>query len=515
VVSEADVAGNSSRVMPHSWTNSAFALGAVEDIGRSIISALKSRIQMLHSSLEKLTLETLLYDATKVPNFPSDQTIICAARPLAIQENEFRELSDQVIQLVTSVESWDAGISVLRHDEIFESLSSLGQTSPVHILDLVKHSILLQDKFKPTFLGLEAQLNRKALSAFPPSHRPIIFDSYHWMRLIDMEKYWKTQDCLGTSVLHFIPEHLEHDFPGIGCVTRDARQKLIKKISSFVPHTHPVDIRGRIVLHIVVQMGHADVAEALLRRGLSADKSTKAGNTALHYAAASGNLQVCKILLAQRVELNAQNSVGYSALHYAARKGHVDVVSLLLGQPKINVNCINSVGNTPLMTALRLDGTESTYKIILQHLAVDLKARNKEQQSALHLAAMCGRTSAVRDLTLKVSTLINERDNDGDTALNAAVESDYDDEVKETIVESLLQNPHIDAGLVDNSRRTPLWNAAFYGYHKVCRLLAMRVDGGIIQSCQGMTPRQAAVSEGHHDVAELLEVYERRMSRLS
>lgn len=167
------------------------------------------------------------------------------------------------------------------------------------------------------------------------------------------------------------------------------------------------------------------------------------------------------------------------------------------------------------MTALRLDGTESTYKIILQHPAVDLKARNKEKQSALHLAAMCGRTSAVRDLTLKVGTLINRRDNGGDTALNAAVESNCDDEVKETIVESLLQNPHIDAGLVDNARRTPLWNAAFYGYHKVCRLLAMRVDGGITESCLSMTPRQAAISEGHRDVAEQLEVYERRRQGLS
>lgn len=280
-------------------------MGAVEDIGRSIISALKSRIQRLQSSSQDPALETLLYDAIKVPNFPYDQMIFCATRPLAVQENEFGELSDQVVRLVTSAESWHAGTSLLRHDEIFESLSSLDQTSPARILELVKHSILLQDKFKPIFLRLEAQLNRKALSAFPRSHRPIIFDSYHWMRLIDMEQYWKVQDCLGTSVLHFILEHLEHDFPGIGCVTPDARKKLIMKIGSFVPNTHPVDIRGRTVLHIAVQMGHADVAEALLRRGLNADKSTEAGNTALHYAAASGNLEVCKVLLAQRVELNA------------------------------------------------------------------------------------------------------------------------------------------------------------------------------------------------------------------
>ncbi|KAK4444791.1 ankyrin repeat-containing domain protein [Podospora aff. communis PSN243] len=501
----------------------------ISDFYKSITDVLKSRLESIASGSsaipEQLALRGLLYEAIEIPNFSTSQLL--SYNPLITllgsSYQDHTTYSDPMSR-VTGPSAVDVGMSLLRHDRILEGLSSRHDAEPNTIIDFIEDSFLMQARFRDAYLRMETQVSFDALGwttlSLSENCRPIVFDSQHWMQLIDSEQHWQKQDFLGTSILHLILENLEHDFPRARYlrIKPHVRQNLVRKIGLHVSPSHPVDRFGRTLLHVAAQYGLEDVLHALLSLGMDCNATTMVGSTALHYAAALGSLGVCKSLLNHGVGFNLKDKLGFTALHYAALNRHVDVVELLLSQQDISdsIAARNHLGHTPLMIAITSD--DLTYKAFFDHPDVDITVTDEDGDTVLHLAVDDGRDLAIGDLTVMAGVSVNQANGEGDTALHWACQKTYNAAAEE-IVKILLRNPHLDAGIENARGITPLWLAARAGYLEVCRLLGMRVDSGLLVACPlpwdsstALTPQEIAALEGHQDVVDLLSTFEGRIT---
>ncbi|CAF93967.1 unnamed protein product, partial [Tetraodon nigroviridis] len=121
---------------------------------------------------------------------------------------------------------------------------------------------------------------------------------------------------------------------------------------------------GQIPLHLSSQHGHYDGTEMLLQHQSNPCISDAAGKTPLDLACEFGRVAVVQLLLssnmcATMLEPKPSDPNGVSPLHLAAKNGHIDVIRLLI-QACLYIN------------------------------------RQSESGTALHQAALCGKTEVVR-----------------------------------------------------------------------------------------------------------------------
>ena len=105
------------------------------------------------------------------------------------------------------------------------------------------------------------------------------------------------------------------------------------------------------------------------------------GSTCLMEAACNGHLAICRLLLDKGAQMEAKNVHGSTPLHFAAYQGHVEIVRLLCDRGS------------------------------------DVEARHNDEWRPLHVAAWSGHISVVKELIEERNAEINERDDDGRTAL--------------------------------------------------------------------------------------------------
>lgn len=245
----------------------------------------------------------------------------------------------------------------------------------------------------------------------------------------------------------------------------------------------------RSVLHLAAQYNLPDILTALLSTGMEVDGRDIASRTPLHYASSQGHLEVCRILLQHRADINASDKGLGTPLYYAARMGHVEVVKLLLATSHIDVNSQTISGNTPLMSALRYG--RDTYKPLLAHPDVKVDLLNGDKETALHWAVRYGPVVSVEALLPRSAGILNLLDNRDYHVLHLACFRN--EETATDMVKLLLQCEGIDAGRRGAFGETPLHQAAGEGYLPACRLLAVRIDSGILRrDVEGNTPLDIA-----------------------
>lgn len=93
---------------------------------------------------------------------------------------------------------------------------------------------------------------------------------------------------------------------------------------------------------------------------------------------------------------NAGSVAATAPLMIAAREGKADVVRALLSGNDVNLNIMDSQGNTPLIEAARF-GHSDVVRALVERGA-DLKVKNKEGQTALMLAVRNGHDDVVKKL---------------------------------------------------------------------------------------------------------------------
>ncbi|KAK0619709.1 ankyrin repeat-containing domain protein [Immersiella caudata] len=290
-------------------------------------------------------------------------------------------------------------------------------------------------------------------------------------------EYWRQQDCLGSTVLHSIIEHIGSCCNGaITQVGSTARARLLTNIATEnFSAPRPRDNYNRTPLHIAAQWNVVDVAKALLEAGIDPDQQTCSRRTALHYASSLGHIDICQLLLENGADMNAQTKGGNSAL---------------------------------MVALLRPD---DTYKVFLGHGKMDLNIRNRQGDTALHLAALQGNLAAVKDILPLCGEAVNRQNDAGETPLILAVQSGEKGEATKT-VKALLELTEVDPAIPDESGMVALHHATIWGNLEVCKLLGLRMDGGLFLELDGgRRASHLAREKGHEDIAAMLWTLEARM----
>ena len=111
------------------------------------------------------------------------------------------------------------------------------------------------------------------------------------------------------------------------------------------------------------------------------------GRTALHYAAADNNSVDALELISRRIDVNARDQNDWTALHFAAQSNSFEVARLLV-EAGAEVDPVDSLGNTPLSTAVFNYRGNGELIMLLREKNADPYVENRHGQSPLALARL-------------------------------------------------------------------------------------------------------------------------------
>jgi ankyrin repeat protein len=317
------------------------------------------------------------------------------------------------------------------------------------------------------------------------------------------------------------------------------------------------------LLNIASQKGFGPIIQELVTKGAKVDEKDSTGGTALFEAAAAGQTEAVKILLEKGTNPNIQDKHGATALMCAADQGHLDSVNLLLAKGA-DVNLQMEDTSTALMNAIKSGKKEIleamlaknptpetlaiglfeailkkqtemgkllieknidlNYQSKINHhwtpllLAVDLgndeiakamlnkgadpKIRADYDDTALHSAALRGRSDVVPLLIEKGADVNAKETKNGNTPLSLAASKGF------TPIVKILLEHGADPNSVDQIGFSVLMIAAQDGKSEIANLLVQHkanvnalTTGGIRA---GLSALMCAATRGHKDIVELL-----------
>lgn len=199
--------------------------------------------------------------------------------------------------------------------------------------------------------------------------------------------------------------------------------------------------------------GDIEVVRTLLDQGANINIKTKSGTTPLMMAAMKGHVAIVNLLIDNGALINTKNKFGVTALMYAALENRKDVVGILLDRGA-KVNLTSKKGKTALMFALKRQNREIADMIKKTEAVFKSELSGDGFHSNLIAAVSSGHIPSVRRLINK-GIDINERDEDGNTALIWAASLGYT-----TIVKLLLENG-ADVNIRNNYDRTALRSVSY------------------------------------------------------
>ncbi len=216
--------------------------------------------------------------------------------------------------------------------------------------------------------------------------------------------------------------------------------------------------------------GRPRIAELLLARGADPAKGANDGWTPAMWAAYKGHLDLVK-LLADRTDGKAVTAAapdGWTPLLAATVGGHEDVFRWLIRRGA-EVNAATADGDTPLLIAVR--GNKPALVSAALESGADASARDRKGRTPLEMAAR-NRDPEIMDLLIAHQADVNKKNpQDGSTVLMVAASEGYIDVVE------LLIDAGADVTARDNNGQTAL-DLAMQGDHsEVAELLKERGNG--------------------------------------
>ena len=188
--------------------------------------------------------------------------------------------------------------------------------------------------------------------------------------------------------------------------------------------------------------------------------------------------------------------IGGTRLHLAAQEGDVLGLKPLL-TPDTNINCRDFSGKTPLHSLVSSPRCSLEAVGFLLHHGADVAARDKHEETPLHLAARWGQKEVV-DLLIQCGADISARNKYNETSLHRTALFGH----KEVV--GLLIQRGADVSARDKFNKTPLHVAASMGHKEVVYLLIQCGADVAARHEYNRTPLHVAAMRGHKEVVDLL-----------
>lgn len=171
------------------------------------------------------------------------------------------------------------------------------------------------------------------------------------------------------------------------------------KLGELIPAVHNINARtdkGLSALMAAAARGDTLVVQHLLENKAQVNLSNFRGGTALMYSAALNHLKTVDLLIEYGAEVNSRAENGWTALTLAAAKGNSEIVEKLLAAGA-KPNIPDVFGWTALMRAIEHERYKSTV-LLSGHRDIQINRINSKGQSALHIAATVNRCDLAQAL---------------------------------------------------------------------------------------------------------------------
>jgi cytohesin len=274
---------------------------------------------------------------------------------------------------------------------------------------------------------------------------------------------------------------------------------------------HATAYFGKTALHFAAALAREDVLVYLLGHGASSSHQDQGGFTSLMMAVVNGGTRAVQPLLehmgGQGLEA-VSDYEGRTALHWAVHNGNEDMVALLLGH-EARADTTDRHGRPALRTAVD-KGYVGVVRLLVDKLGSEaLQARDAGGRSLLHAVIQKGREDLV-DYLLRNGLTPSMRDDRGETALMCGARNPS---VK--VMWRLLG--HMGGqGLDerDDDGKTALhWAVCRNQPENVRALLVAGADPTIVDN-DGKTPRQWANRGHQHQCEDIFRVSTHLMQSL-
>lgn len=188
-------------------------------------------------------------------------------------------------------------------------------------------------------------------------------------------------------------------------ITKNAMFLAVKKnnvkiVNLLMKHGYKLSMKTNdqcSLTYLAANNNATDVLKFLIQNGVEINSRTSLGDTPLHGAACEAHVDSIKILLEATATLNMKNAQYELPIHIASMKDNFELNYLL--SSKQNINCYDNEGYTPMMYAVKYNVNSNIIKMFIKKGAdVNLKAKTKETESALHLACKNDNVNAVKVL---------------------------------------------------------------------------------------------------------------------
>jgi ankyrin repeat protein len=202
------------------------------------------------------------------------------------------------------------------------------------------------------------------------------------------------------------------------------------------------------------------IIEILNNKGVNFNLVNNMDNTPLRCSIMNCNIPMIRNLINIKVNLDNKFSLHLAIIHL-----NIEIVKELLNAGA-NPNLQDNEGNTPIMLAAFYHNTEIFDLLFNLNVNIDLSLKNNKGWTALIAACnndapvYCSNKEIITKLIEKGS-LINEIDNNGNTALNM-ISNNINDYTKLIII--ILLEAGADPDIADNMGDTPLINIARSNY---------------------------------------------------
>lgn len=127
------------------------------------------------------------------------------------------------------------------------------------------------------------------------------------------------------------------------------------------------------------------------------------------------NLEEVEYLLSTMVDVNCTNSLGETPLIIACKAYWVEGVKLLLSSFSVNVNCTNPRGETPLIIACKDNWDEGVELLLSSSFSINVNREDKTGNTPLMYATVNGNYPIFKLLLKSGHISLNAQNNDGNT----------------------------------------------------------------------------------------------------